>query len=193
MAAAKYKRKKILIKPSYQLKIAITLVLSIIVYSIILAFIIFYPLSQEFYASANIHEKARISAQVLGLHTRLWPAIFIVAILMGLQVILMSHHLFGPVYRFEKTIKGYLKGDFSERIYLRKYDEFKDMGALINDLADYIEGAKGDTFKFQDSAEKRLKMALELIGSKDEAKIKEAELILNDIVKEISSSKDSFV
>jgi signal transduction histidine kinase len=193
MAGAKYKRKKILINPHYQLKIAITLVLSFIVYSIILAFVIFYPLSQEFYASVNIHDQARISEQVLGLHTRLWPAIFIVAILIGIQIIIKSHRLFGPVYRFEKTIKGYLTGDFSERIYLRKHDEFKEMGALINDLADYIEGAKGKSFNLQDSSERRLKIVLELIASKNETKIKEAELMLNDIIKEIGISKESFI
>ncbi|MEE9543916.1 MAG: hypothetical protein V3V95_09070 [Thermodesulfobacteriota bacterium] len=193
MAGKIFQRKKILIKPNYQLKIALTLVLSFIVYSIILAFVIFYPLSQEFYASADIHEQARISEQVLGLHTRLWPAIFIVAALMGLQVILTSHRLFGPVYRFEQTVKGYLTGDFSERINLRKHDEFKEMGDLLNELADYIEGARSSAIKFQTSAGNRLKDAVKRIDSKEEDNIREAGKILDGLIKEIDKSKDALI
>ena len=97
-----FQRKNFLIKPGYQLKDSDNAgALSFIVYSIILALILFYPLAQEFYASSNIQEQAIISKQVLSLHTRLWPAIFIIAILMGLQIILISHHIFGPMYRFE--------------------------------------------------------------------------------------------
>ena len=54
MSSKLFQRKNFLIKPGYQLKIAITLVLSFIIYSIILALILFYPLAHEFYASVNI-------------------------------------------------------------------------------------------------------------------------------------------
>lgn len=193
MASRLFQRKKFLIKPNIQLKIALTLVLSFIVYSIILAFVIFYPLSQEFYASADIHEQARISTQVLGLHTRLWPAIFFIAILMGLQVILTSHRLFGPVYRFERTVKGYLTGDFSERIYLRKHDEFQEMGDLLNELADYIEESRSGILKFHSTAGKRLNDALERINSKEEKDIREAKEILFSLIKDIDSSKNALL
>jgi methyl-accepting chemotaxis protein len=183
-----FQRKNFLIKPGYQIKITITVVLSFIIYSIILALILFYPLAQEFYASADIHEQAIISTQVLSLHTRLWPAIFVVAILMGIQIILTSHRIFGPIYRFEQTIKGYLTGDFSTRITLRKYDEFKEMEALLNELAGYIEDGRSKTASFHSSAKKRLTEASNKLTSGDEREVIKARAILDALIGEFNSS-----
>jgi methyl-accepting chemotaxis protein len=188
MGSKLFQRKNFLIKPGYQLKIAITLVLSFIIYSIILALILFYPLAQEFYASSNIQEQAIISNQVLSLHTRLWPAIFVVALLMGLQIILTSHRIFGPMYRFEQTIRDYLKGDFSTRIKLRKHDEFKEMEALLNELADYIERSRSEVTNFNDSARTRLAEASKKLASSDAAEIQEARKTLDSIIEELNSS-----
>lgn len=187
-----FQRKKFLIKPGYQLKIALTLVISFIIYSIILAFILFYPLAQEFYASANIQEQAIISEQVLSLHTRLWPAVIVVSLLMGLQIILISHRIFGPVYRFEMTIKEYLLGDFSTRIKLRKHDEFKEMGALLNELAIYVEQSRTEVTNFNNSAKRRLTEISEKLVSGESSKIDEAHKILKTLVSELEASNEKF-
>ena len=181
-----FRRKKFLIKPGYQLKIVLTLALSFIVYSIILAFIIFYPLSQEFYASASIDQQARISAQIITLHTKLWPAVLLVAILMSLQLILTSHRFFGPIYRFEQTIKEFLKGDFSQRIALRKHDQLKEMEELLNDLANYMEGARSEVTEFHSSTKERLKEVSKKFDSGEETEINEASEILSGLINELS-------
>lgn len=184
-----FKRKKFLIKPSYQLKIAISLILSFIIYSIILAFVLFYPLARDFYASANIQEQAVISKQVLSLHTRLWPAIIIVALLMGLQIILISHRIFGPVYRFEMTIKEYIKGNFSTRIKLRKRDEFKEIQDLLNELAGSIEASRLEVADFNDSAKAKLEEAKKLLASEESAKTDEARKIIVALINELERTK----
>ncbi len=155
----------------------------------ILTLILFYPLAQEFYASANIQEQAIISNQILSLHTRIWPAIFVVALLMGIQIILTSHRIFGPIFRFEQTIKGYLTGDFSKRIKLRKYDEFKEMEALLNELANYIEESRSSVEGFHSSAWTKLKEASKVMESGEISDIDEAREILKGLIDEFEPSK----
>ena len=39
----------------------------------------------------------------------------------------LSHKMAGPIYRFEQTCKAIAKGDFSQRVHLRKGDQFNKM------------------------------------------------------------------
>lgn len=183
MASKLFQRKNFLIKPHYQLRIVLSLLLSFTIYSIILALILFYPLANEFYSSVDIHEQAAISKQVLSLHTRLWPAILVVAFLMALQIIFISHRIFGPIYRFEQTVKKYLLGDFSIRIRLRKRDEFKDLEALLNKLAEYVEDSRS-------SAKEKLAQALKGLESSDETKKGEALKIISGLIVELDKSEE---
>ena len=48
--------------------------------------------------------------------------------------IFISHHMAGPVYKFEHTIRALAQGREVEEINLRKRDEFYDLAMAINYL-----------------------------------------------------------
>jgi len=180
-------RRKYLIKPAYQLKIAFTLAVAFILYSMVLAFILFYPLFQELQSSVSIEEQARISNIVLYLHARLWPAIFIVAVLVGLGAVFSSHRVFGPIYRFEAALKAFLKGDFSGRIKLRKHDNLKEMEGLFNEVAAYLEKEKSVEKNLHRTIKARLKEVSEILLSGDKAAAGQARAILLGVIKEMEA------
>lgn len=132
-------RRRVLIKPAYQLKLALTLFIYVAVYSIILAFIIFYPLYTELASIANVERQAVISEMVLYLHKRVWPGLFLVAFLAAVHGIFSSHRMVGPAYRFEKMLEELVRGNYSHRIKIRKRDDFKEIETLLNRLAEKIE------------------------------------------------------
>ncbi|MFQ5442336.1 MAG: hypothetical protein ACE5EB_06390 [Thermodesulfobacteriota bacterium] len=187
MAPKRPLRRKYLIKPGYQLKIALTLAIAFILYSMVLAFILFYPLFQELHSSVSMEEQARISEIVLYLHARLWPAVFIVAVLVGVHVVLSTHRLFGPIYRFEVTLKDFLKGDFSGRIKLRKHDNLKEMEGLFNEVAAYLEKGKSRDKILHESIKARLTEASEILGRGDKAAAFEARAVLLGVARELES------
>ena len=45
----------------------------------------------------------------------------------------------GPVYRFEQTCKAIAKGDFSQRVHLRKGDQLTDLQDEFNNMMDRVE------------------------------------------------------
>lgn len=51
----------------------------------------------------------------------------------------LSHKMAGPVYRFEQTCKAIAKGDFSQRIHLRKGDQFTELQDEFNKMMDVVE------------------------------------------------------
>jgi methyl-accepting chemotaxis protein len=161
------KRRRVLIKPAYQLKIALILVISIVAYSIVLGFILFYPLFQELQSVVGIDERARVASTVIYLHTRLWPAVFIIAALVGVHVIIFSHRFLGPIYRFEQTLNGFLSGDFSQRIKLRRHDNLKEVQDVINRLADYLEGTRSRDLEFRAAVKEQLKEVKAMLGPEE--------------------------
>ena len=137
-----FRRKKKLIRPAFQLRIAITIVVSLITYSVILGLLIFYPLWLELESAVSIYEKERISLAILSLHRVIWPAVVVVAVLVGVQVVLASHRIAGPVYRLDQTLRELIRGNFSVRMNLRKKDEFRELEDLVNELSEYLQSVR---------------------------------------------------
>lgn len=151
-----FTRKKIIIRPGYQLRLAFTFFIYIIIYSLFLGFIIFYPLHQDLSKAASPEEQAVVSNMVLYLHKRVWPGFLIVALLAGIHAVFSSHRLVGPMYRFEKMVRELIAGNYSPRVKTRKKDEFKEMEGLLNRLAETLEMAKTRDNQFYHDARIKL-------------------------------------
>ena len=52
---------------------------------------------------------------------------------------ILSHKMAGPVYRFEQTCKAIANGDFSQRVHLRKGDQFMELQNEFNAMMDRVE------------------------------------------------------
>ena len=91
----RFRRRKVLIQPWYQLRMAAIILLSIFAYSLLLGFLMFYPLYNEFAASANPDQQFWIARQVLELHKRFWPAVLVFAVLVAAQSIFVTLRVVG--------------------------------------------------------------------------------------------------
>ncbi len=168
-----FRRKKKLIKPAYQIKVTLTIVISLIVYSIILGMLIFYPLWMELQSATSIYEKEKISYAILSLHKVLWPAVVVIAILVGIQVVFASHRVAGPIYRVERTLEELLRGNFHVRMRLRKGDEFRELEDVVNRLAECLQQTREQDGALHDELVRELKAigsALEKEGGTDHAR-----------------------
>ena len=52
---------------------------------------------------------------------------------------IVSHKMAGPVYRFEQTCREIAKGDFSQRVHLRKGDQLTELQDAFNAMMDTVE------------------------------------------------------
>ena len=53
--------------------------------------------------------------------------------------VVLSHRVVGPIFAIHKQIKTLLKGDFSQRVRLRKDDAFKPLAKDLNQLTELLE------------------------------------------------------
>lgn len=134
----KFRRRKILIRPAYQLRVAVTILAFIVAYSFLLGFLLFYPLQQEFAASANPEQRFWIAREVLELHKRFWPSVLGVGILVAIQSIFITHRLVGPAYHIQRIMEGFAAGQYEMRARLRRWDRLKELESAANVLGDAL-------------------------------------------------------
>jgi signal transduction histidine kinase len=166
--APKFRRRKILVQPGYQLRVAATVLLCIIGYSLLLGFLIFYPLQQEFDAAINSEPHFWIARQVLDLHMRFWPSILVVAVLVSIQSIYVTHRIVGPAYHIRRVLTDLGGGQLTRRVRLRRWDRLKEIEQAANGLAEGLEReAKGRAALREEarSALAEMRAAVESAGS----------------------------
>jgi nitrate/nitrite-specific signal transduction histidine kinase len=149
-------RKKIIVKPGFQLKIALKLTIYILIYSLVMGFVIFYPLYHDLSSAVSLEEQTKASSMILYLHKRIWPGLLTLAVLAGIQTLFSSHRVAGPMYRFEKMANELIRGNYAARVRIRKTDEFKEMARLLNYLAEGLEISRTGDGQFYTDVKTRL-------------------------------------
>ena len=133
------RRRKLIVDPAFQVRASVAVFLFVLVYSGLLALLIFYPLQVEFDKITDENARAVIADQILVLHARVWPAVLAVALLAGGQIIFFSHRIAGPIYRIRMSLDRLLRGDYGVRVKLRDHDNFKELEPMVNGLAELLE------------------------------------------------------
>ncbi|MBI2115618.1 MAG: hypothetical protein HYT85_11110 [candidate division NC10 bacterium] len=133
-----WRRRQVIVDLPFQLKCGLFTVGSVLVYTLVFGFLIFYPLQQELTAAPSIQERARIAREILAIHRRIWPGMLTVSLLAGLHLFVVSHRIAGPVYKVRRTIEEMLRGKLPERFTLRRTDAFRHLEEVVRALADHL-------------------------------------------------------
>lgn len=142
----RFRRRKVLIHPGYQLRVAATILGFIVAYSLLLGFLLFYPLYLEFAGKATPEEQLWIAREVIDLHSRFWPSVLAVGILAAAQSIFVTHRTVGPAYQIRRVMEGLAAGRYEMRARIRRWDRLKELEIAVNALGDALqqrESARG--------------------------------------------------
>jgi len=134
----RFRRRKIILQPAYQLRVAVTILLFVVAYSLLLGFLIFYPLFEQFNAMASPEEQIWIAREVIDLHRRFWPSVAVVGILVAFQSIFVTHRLVGPAFHIQRILGEFAAGRYATRVVLRRRDRLKELEAAVNALGEAL-------------------------------------------------------
>lgn len=158
-----FRRRKVLIRPGYQIQVAATILVFIIGYSILLGILIFYPLEQEFAAANSQDQQFLIARQMLDLHRRFWPSVLVVGIIVAVQSIFITHRVVGPAYHVQRILEALSAGRYEMRVHLRRGDRLRELETAVNALGEDLmrrEQASGEHRARLRAAVKDLRAAL---------------------------------
>ena len=187
-----FRRRKKIIKPRFQLKLAFFSVLFLFLITLIFGSAIFFPLAIELYSSEALEDQTRVAIVVLKLHEKIWLPLSAILILVFFGVILVSHRIAGPIYRLEKTIEEFMTGNFKERMKLRKTDELKEIEVIINNLATYLENSKFMDACFHENIKEGLLALHSTLQSEASLRAEKALNIVEELIKKLEYQPDAF-
>lgn len=187
-----FRRRKKLIKPRHQLKLALFVVVFLLIYSFVLGVAIFFPLAMELRATTGVEEQARIAFVILGLHETIWPALFSILVLVFIGAILFSHRVVGPVYRLERAIEEFVSGNFKERMRLRSTDELREIETATNRLAEYLDNTKSSDGHFHAALREKLSALSTVLETEGLSRDGEACRMVDELIVKLDSQPDAF-
>jgi|GEM_PF-2107031 len=127
-------RTKLIIKKEFQIRIILSIILSVFIFANVTITLSAFFLSEIFYNNTI--------TQIAGSETlyKVVIPVFLVVELIGLMLIFyvslyISHRMAGPIYRLEKSVLKIGGGDFSFEVKVRKDDEFQDLASRLNEMS----------------------------------------------------------
>ena len=141
-----YKRKPYrIINKSLQYRFLAMILVYNLIFAVVLAGVLFVPdIIRMNDQTLSIEVRAIAANNILMLHSRLWPVVFLLFCGIGLHSIRMFNRFVGPLYRFTVTFKDVRDGNLGYRINLRKKDFLLKEAEVINDMFDVINQKVSD-------------------------------------------------
>ncbi len=132
-----FKRRTIFIKKKLQFRYMTLIIFSVLSGLMIMAFELTFTLNDVFDQHPVLLQP--LYEQFPALAYGFIYKIIIYIVFVVLISAILSHKMAGPVYRFEQTCKAIAKGDFSQRVHLRKGDQLMELQDEFNKMMDRLE------------------------------------------------------
>lgn len=186
-----FNRKSYLVRPDFQLRLALTIFIFVIFYSLVFGVSIFYPLYSDMQAGASAAEQARLADITMYLHKRVWIGLVVVGFMAGVHAIFYSHRLVGPVNCFEKMVGELLIGNYSTRVKTRKRDELKELELLLNRLADVLDHIRKTDAQVHADVKKKLERVYAMLDDEERMDTDEIRRLVRSAVGELGGPPSS--
>ena len=135
MSNRPYKRRKKLIKPRFQMRVALC-GLGISIVAVLMLMIMVNEALMEF-ASNGWVDASALQAEWLGILVGKLAVTLALLVPFTLAIgVLLTHRVAGPLYRFEQFLNGVMAGEHPEPCRLRQGDELQDFCTLLNQVTE---------------------------------------------------------
>ncbi len=92
---------------------------------------------------ASALEQERAGAVFLALDLRLWPAVLVTILGVGIHAVLTTHRIVGPLYRIQQDMRKASRGNYKVRTHIRERDllhsEADDLNHLLSSVDQRFE------------------------------------------------------
>jgi len=134
---AQFQRRTIFIKKNLQLRYMLLIVLSVLCGLTIMTLELTATLNELFDTYPVLVQPLYDQFGPIAAQFFYKIAIYVLFVIIISAV--LSHKMAGPIYRFEQTFRQVAKGDYSQRVHLRKGDQFIELQDEFNKMMDHIQ------------------------------------------------------
>ncbi len=130
------RRRKFLVKTTFQFKYAGLLIFAILFVVAVVGWNLYYEAGSILLDKTRSGDIVDLVSAYNHMLLRGLPMILLVIVVVS---IFISHEVAGPLVHLEKSMARIGQGDLTEKITLRKGDEFKEIALLFNDMTGGIK------------------------------------------------------
>jgi methyl-accepting chemotaxis protein len=105
---------------------------------LVLSAALLIPLFTRFESATSLDELRNLTAQILELHARLWPVVFVSLVSVFLSSWLLYRRMSAPLVRFVRAFESVREGKIPEPIELRATDYLRREAAALNAMLDAL-------------------------------------------------------
>ncbi len=135
-----FRRRKFIINKDLQFSLLTISIFYLLLFLVVIGSILFIPVMIELDRVDYSSDQAVLAAsKILYLHSKFWPAVLLVLIVIALHSIRTSHKIAGPLYRFNRLFETMKEGNLPKKITLRKGDYLLKEAELINQMLDSLQ------------------------------------------------------
>ena len=132
------------INKKIQLRIATTNLMYMVLVVLIFVFSILAPFYLDIFQPTDLCRQYLSAKIFIVLLERMAITVALLLLVAFIHQIIMSHKFCGPLVNFVNSFQRIKKGDLTRKIYLRRYDYFKDEALHLNDMIDGLSGMIAD-------------------------------------------------
>jgi hypothetical protein len=135
------RRRRYLIDTHAQGRFLTMTLLYLIIFSFLLITMMVFPSFEQFSEGFVAGIRENLAGEKGGfIVDRFIPALFIYLLLVSFHSLIMTHRIFGPIYRIEQRMLEIVDGDLISKIHFRKNDFLRGLDISINKAIDSIGG-----------------------------------------------------
>lgn len=188
-----YTRRNYFIDRKFQLEFSIRFLLIIVITAIAVLLLFVYSSRGTLTAGYTGSEVRLLQTSAYFLPSLILSTVGIVifACLTGIvAMILISHRLAGPLFRFQQSLDELSSGDFTLRCNLRDKDQFKELANRINTFAATMDG-KIESVKTRASEIARLIADLQSVSAAHPTLAAEVAPLVREMTAKLSELQDA--
>jgi len=139
MATHFFERRNFLIRPRFQLLLASKAVCFLFLYSAAITYASLHSVGETIYILPFGCMTPEVKARLWRFPTEALLLSVLIALVVLLQAILISHRIAGPEYRLARTLREMATGQYPQAVTLREHDHLKELAASVSFLGQTLD------------------------------------------------------
>ena len=148
-----YDRRRTRLVGGFQLRFLLTQIVGLVVSLALLIALLFVPAMVDVFGE-DVGSGLEAANQFLVLHATAWPFVAITLVLVSYVMVLNTHRLAGPIYRFRRVFADVERGVLTMRVSTRQHDylatEAHELDRMVASLRERIGSAQAELARVRD-------------------------------------------
>ena len=130
----------------------------------------------------SVQQKDALKNALKAVNRSMFPKVMLLAVIIFIAGIIISHKIAGPMYRIEKSAEAISNGDLSVSFRIRKGDEMKEASSALEEMVDSLQADFAKIKKAGQTLDEKIAVIEPQIKKEDALLLKEIVRVIDGVL-----------